>query len=182
MRTVVLVHGWDGNPDNHWFPWLKGELERRKWKVLALQMPGGEKPELNEWLSVLNNNVNPDKQTVFIGHSLGCIAICRYLEQLPANIKIKGCIFVAGFAHDLALELESFTKPELNVGKIKEHCEKFKMIGSRDDDVVSLSKVLEFQHLLSGEIIIDDKKGHFTADDGVVELPSVLKALDKLRN
>ena len=28
-----MVHGWDGNPNNHWFPWLKKELEKRGFEV-----------------------------------------------------------------------------------------------------------------------------------------------------
>lgn len=182
MRTVVLVHGWHGNGNNHWFPWLRNELEKRKWKVIALDLPGEEKPELNEWLAVFNKEIKPDRQMVFVGHSLGCIAILRYLEQLKESVKIQGCIFVAGFTHDLAPELRSFIKPELNLGKVFEHCDNFKIIGSRDDKIVHFEEVLKLQSLLHGELIIDDKKGHFTTSDGVLELPSVLKAMDKLRN
>lgn len=39
----------------------------------------------------------PDEQTYFVGHSLGCQAIARYLESLSESIKVGGVVFVAGF-------------------------------------------------------------------------------------
>lgn len=43
----------------------------------------------------------PDLNTYFAGHSLGLIAILRYLEILPETQKVGGCVFVAGFGEEL---------------------------------------------------------------------------------
>jgi len=37
--NIVLVHGWLSSPDQHWFPWLKRELEGRGFHVIAPPMP-----------------------------------------------------------------------------------------------------------------------------------------------
>ena len=34
MKKAYLVHGWDGTPDNWWFPWLTHELEKLNFKLL----------------------------------------------------------------------------------------------------------------------------------------------------
>ena len=29
MKKVFIIHGWEGYPEEGWFPWLKKELESR---------------------------------------------------------------------------------------------------------------------------------------------------------
>jgi len=29
MKRALLLHGWAGSSDNHWFPWAKEELEKK---------------------------------------------------------------------------------------------------------------------------------------------------------
>ena len=83
QKRVFLIHGWDGRPDNHWFPYLSLELKANGFDVSAPQMPHAAEPKVGEWLSFLREYVGkPDEQTYFVGHSLGCIAIARYLETL----------------------------------------------------------------------------------------------------
>lgn len=98
-RRVFLIHGWEGGPDNHWFPWLHMELVARGWEVNAPQMPHAGKPRVLEWTGFLKEYVGrPDKDTYFVGHSLGCITIARYLAGLSSKVKVGGCVFVAGFS------------------------------------------------------------------------------------
>lgn len=86
MPRVFLLHGWEGRPNNHWFPWLSLELKARGWEVNAPQLPNAAEPKVKEWLSFLKDYVGkPDTDTYFVGHSLGCIAIARYLAELPSD-------------------------------------------------------------------------------------------------
>src|SRR3989344_1025876 len=147
MKKVYLIHGWNGFPNNHWFPWLKKELEKLNFKVESLEMPNSKHPKLKEWLNHLNKSIEPNKDTYLVGHSLGCITIVRYLESLPENVKIKGCIFVAGFSF-------------LNYKEIKEFYEK-----NPDINIIKAKKVLE------------KEKGHFCLNDSVDKLPSVLNTI-----
>src|SRR3989344_4974424 len=103
MRKVFLIHGFEGRPDNHWFPWLTLELKANGFDVSAPQMPHPMQPKLNEWLAFLKKYVGkPNRETYFVGHSLGCITITRYLAELSpkqsANLRIGGAVLVAGFS------------------------------------------------------------------------------------
>jgi len=182
MRKVVLIHGWHGDPDDGWKAWLKEDLKRRKIEVIAPHMPGGEDPLLEKWIKKITESVpNPDEETYFVGHSLGCIAILKYLEQLGKGIKVGGCVLVAGFCTPIGnVRIKNFTEKPLEAYKVKEHTQRFKIIGSKDDKKVPFAAVLEMQNKLGGQLIMDNGKGHFGESDGVKELPSLLRALNEL--
>ncbi len=179
MKRVFLIHGFDGRPDNHWFPWLKRELEARYFKVYTPAMPNAAHPKVHEWISFIKEWVGkPDEETFFVGHSLGCIATVRYLETLPDDAKIGGAVFVAGFSGNInAPEIEEFYALPVDVSKVRRFGNKFVSILSDNDDTVPLEKGIEFSNLLRAKTRVLRGKGHFCKDDGVTSLPEVLKAL-----
>lgn len=75
-KRVFIIHGWDGHPDEQWFPWLKKELEQRGFEVYVPQMPKTEEPRIDIWVPYLRGLVGrPDQDTYFVGHSIGPQAI-----------------------------------------------------------------------------------------------------------
>ena len=97
VRRVFIVHGWQGTPSVNWFPWLKFKLEGRGIRVMVPQLPDTGRPRMTPWVNELAKTVVvPDKDCYFIGHSLGCITILRYLESLKDQT-IGGVVLVAGF-------------------------------------------------------------------------------------
>ncbi len=121
MKKVYIIHGYTGYPDKNWFPWLKLELEKLGIQVFVPAMPHTEAPQYSEWLAYLQSLVQkPDSDTYFVGHSLGCITILQYLNNLSAPIKIGGAVLVAGFSTPIHLtELNSFFGVPLDEVKIK---------------------------------------------------------------
>src|SRR3989344_405791 len=132
MPRVFLIHGWDGRPDNHWFPYLSLELKANGFEVNAPQMPNAATPKVGEWLSFLKDYVGkPDAETFFVGHSLGCITIARYLAELSPKAKVGGCVFVAGFSGNISIpEISEFYTLPFDPEKAKAHCAKFVMLFS----------------------------------------------------
>ncbi len=178
MKRVFLIHGWEGRPDNHWFPWLKRELEARYIKVFAPAMPNPTHPNLDEWIMMIRDWVGEiDPETFFVGHSLGCIAILKYLERTKINAKFGTAVFVGGFKDDInEKELFEFTRDPLDFEKIKGKGN-FVSIASDNDEQVTLSASMALAHALDSKIIVLKGKGHFCKSDGVVSLPEVLEAL-----
>lgn len=188
MRKVYLIHGWEGYPEEGWRPWLKDKLILSGFEVIVPAMPETLNPTLEKWLPFLQNLVKkPDLETYFVGHSLGCVTILRYLETLPEVQKVAGAVLVAGFGHDLEYagykkELSSFFKKELDWTKIKNNCQKFVAIHSDNDPWVPLKHNKLFVEKLGAEFIIEHNKFHFSGDDGINELPSALEALLRISN
>jgi len=179
QKRVFLIHGWEGRPDNHWFPYLSLELKANGFEVSAPQMPNATNPKVAEWIAFLREYVGtPDKNTYFVGHSLGCIAVARYLQSLPVGAKVGGCVFVAGFSGRLNIpEIAEFYSLPFDPEKAKAHGAHFTMIFSDNDPYVPMEKSLEFARQLGAKTILERGKGHFTAHDGVTALPSTLSSL-----
>jgi predicted alpha/beta hydrolase family esterase len=182
VKRVFLIHGWGGHPEGGWRPWLKKELEKEGFEVYVPAMPDTEHPKMDAWLKHLTKIVGtPDKGCYFVGHSLGCITILRYLETLKPNQQIGGVVLVAGFTSNLGFEeLQSFFTKPINWEKIKSHCKKFVAIHSDNDPYVSLHYGDFFKEKLNAEVIVEHNMKHFCGSEGITILPSALNAVLKI--
>ncbi|MDO8657068.1 MAG: DUF1749 domain-containing protein [Nanoarchaeota archaeon] len=188
MKRVIIVHGWGGFPKNHWFPWLKMKLEEIGLEVIIPKMPDSEKPTIQKWVSHLKKVVGKvDKNTFFVGHSIGCQTIMRYLETMEDKNKVGGIIFVAGFFNLPFLQTNAekkIAKPWLetaiNTNKIRTQTKKIVAFFSDDDPDVSMDDAKSFKTRLNAKIIVEKNKGHFTLKKGVDKLPSVLNSLKEM--
>lgn len=185
QKRVFIIHSWDGHPKEGWYPWLKKELEKRNFKVVVPSMPNSAEPKIDEWVNCLSSIAEEvDKNTYFIGHSIGCQAILRYLEKIKKDKKIGGLICVAGWFKLKNLESKEewkIAKPWLetpiNFTKIKNVTNNITAIFSDNDPFVSLENKKLFASKLGSEILTEKKKGHFSGSDGIKKLPSALKAV-----
>jgi predicted alpha/beta hydrolase family esterase len=185
MKRVVLVHGWDGSPKKGWFPWLKKELELKSFKVLAPQLPEPDKPRIYNWIPKLIETVGiVDKDTYFVGHSMGCQAIARFIVQLPENSKVGGIVFVAGFfKHLTGLEDDAevqktdkhWLKSPINLSKVKKHILKSIAIFSDNDPWVPLDNQDDYRNKLGSKILIVKNMEHI--GDSYKKVPVILEQL-----
>src|SRR3989339_1196447 len=187
QKRVFIIHGWDGYPEKDWFPWLKAELENRDFAVFVPQLPKTDEPRISNWIPALKEVVGiVDNQTYFVGHSMGCQTIARYLETLPEDVKVGGAVFVAGFFKRLSnLEdddvvqsvADEWLKTLLDLEKVKLHLDKSVAIFSDNDPYVPIDNQEEYRDKLGAKIIIEHEKGHFSGRNGTTELPVVLDAV-----
>lgn len=186
-KRIIIVHGWDGTPQENWFPWIKAQLDKKGFIVSVPQLPDPGNPRIFNWVPALAKTVGKaDKNTYFIGHSMGCQTIARYLEALPENVKVGGAVFVAGFFKRLTgLENDPdvqetdkhwLTAP-INLDKVKSHINKSIAIFSDNDPYVPLDNQDDFRNKLGSKIVIEHNMGHFNASAGFKELPIALKSV-----
>lgn len=191
MKKVYIIHGWEGYPEEGWFPWLKKELEAKGFEVHVPQMPDAGNPRIERWIPWISKIVGiPDEQSYFVGHSMGVQAIARYLELLSEGTKVGGAIFVAGFFKRLTgleddLETQEVRKhwleTPLDLEKVKRHLDKSVAIFSDNDPFVPLDNQDDFRDKLSSKIIVEHSMGHFSGPtDKVTKLPVALEELLKM--
>ena len=189
MNKIFIIHCWDGTKDDGWYPWLDKELSNKKNKVYRFNMPNTDKPKIEEWVSFLDKKVKIlDENTYFIGHSIGCQTIMRYLQTKEIK-KIGGILFVSPWLDllDYAIEdEESFlvAKPwlseKINFDKIKQFTNNINCIFSSNDYFVSLEQKNKFEKLLNAKTIVVNDKGHISQDDNVYELKEILDECIKM--
>jgi uncharacterized protein len=189
MKRVVLVHGWGGHPDGGWFPWLKEELEADGISVLIPELPDTDTPHIAAWVEALGETVGTvDTDTHFVGHSLGCQAILRYLERLTGDAQAGGAVFVAGFFLPLnGMETvkeqeidQEWSGTPIDTEAVRIRIPRSVAIFSDDDPDVPMENAPVFIQRLDSEIQIMHGMQHFSEDTGCVRLPAVLSALLRL--
>ena len=189
MNKVYIVHCWDGTKDDGWYPWLDKELTNDNTTVYRFNMPNTDKPVIEEWVSFLDKQVdNIDENIYFVGHSIGCQTILRYLQSKDIT-NIGGIVLVAPWLNllDYAIEEEEsyiVAKPWLTTPidfeKVKKFTSNITCIFSDDDYFVSLSQKEEFEKLLNTKTIVVNNKGHISEEDNVFELKEILDACNSM--
>ncbi len=189
MKRVILVHGWGDSPKKHWIPWLSKELESNGFEVIAPQLPNTEEPHIEAWVPALAAAVGTaDADTYFVGHSMGCQTIARYLAGLPEGAKVGGVVYIAGFFKRLTnLEgppeealWESWRATPIDFEKVQARAPKSVAIFSDNDPFVPLDNQDDFRDKLGSKIIIKHEQGHFTESVRCLELSDALEAILKL--
>jgi predicted alpha/beta hydrolase family esterase len=186
MKRVFIIHGWGGKGGEGWQGWLKKELEKKDFQVFAPDMPDTENPKIETWVPCLADLVGKcDQETFFVGHSIGCQTILRYLESLPDGAKAGGAVFVAGWLNlkDLSFQEEEIALPWLRLPmdfeKIKTKTNKFFALFSGNDPYVPVEDEKLFQEKLGTETLLLENMEHFNEP---AELPIVLEKILEMNN
>lgn len=192
MKRVFIIHGWGGNPEESWFPWAKDELEKRGFEVHIPAMPDAyekEQPQIQARVNVIKEAVGrAGRDTYFVGHSIGCQSIARYLETLPSETRIGGAVYVVGW---LTLKgLEDYEEEDrqaalpwietpIDFEKVRTISPKSVAIFTKDDPFVDVDNAEFYREKLGSEIVILESGGHLNDESNTKELPEVIQAIEK---
>lgn len=180
MKRVYLIHGWHGNSENALFNWLSKELSKKGFEVKIFDMPNSTHPKIEDWVGFLEEKIPSDEideETYFIGHSIGCQTIIRFLEKLHKHKKVGGCVFIAGWFKLINLEPEElqiahpWEDQPIDFGRVLDHCNNFLAIFSNDDTHVHLDEAEKFKNKLGAKVVIKKNMGHF---DNIEKIPEIL--------
>jgi uncharacterized protein len=187
MKRLIIVHGWGGSSAEPLVAWAGKVGTELGFETTVLDMPNTNVPTIDAWVKHLEDNVYyVDGDTYFVGHSLGCQAILRYLENNKGS-KLGGVILIAPAFQIANLETDEerdIARPwqdrPIDFATIRTMGGKFVTIFSDNDLVVlfDVNKPIVEKGLGSEQkIIIEHAKGHFGAEDGITELPVVAEEL-----
>jgi predicted alpha/beta hydrolase family esterase len=186
-RRVFIIHGWEGNPDIGWIKWLERELQRRGFDAHAPWLPDPNRPQFEKWMSAMERMIGtPDEDTFLVGHSLGCMAVIRYLERLPAGIRVRGAMIVGGRAQpprnvqiddpDDRSVLMPWIGHPVDWDKVLSHTDNFTGIFSDNDPRTPLGEAKKLKRITGGNVIIKHAMAHFE-EETTETLPDALEVV-----
>lgn len=178
---VILIYG-NGNStmQDHWLPYVKTELEKHGFAVIAKDFPDLPLARESFWLPFIKE-LGADENTVLIGHSTGAIAAMRYAE----SNKILGSVLVGTYHTDLgdASEKESgyFDRP-WDWEKIKQNQKFIIQFASQDDPYIPIEEARFVHEKLNTEYHEYTDQGHMGSDVNKTTFPDLVESLLKKIN
>lgn len=180
---VFVVHGYQAAPDRHWFPWLTGRLTAHGFAVTVIALPDSASPERQAWADAVGAAVGRvDADTWFVGHSLGCVTVLRYLAARTDDWSAAGVVLVAGFDGPLAdlPELDGYLAPAPSARAVRAVAHRVGvrlMVRSDHDEFVPAAASDALAARFDAPVTVMPGAGHFMGSDGIVELDVVLAAV-----
>ena len=191
MKTnYFIIHGTFGDPKDHWFNWLKEEIEKKGLKCIVPKFKTEEginnyevrKEILKQYVDSGDINEN----TVFIGHSSGPIVVTKFL--IEEKIKVKGIISVCGFNNALT-PFEDYNKINRNffvsdedLKRIIDYTKFVYCFYSDNDPYLKLEDLNKFTELTKAEKSFIKDAGHFNTDTGYTVFPELLKVIKQVED
>jgi predicted alpha/beta hydrolase family esterase len=162
-KKILILHGWNATPENHWFTKARDQWQKEGWQVEVPALPGNYFPQKEEWLKIIEK-YEPDENWILLGHSLGGVAILRYLEK--ASKKIKQAILIATPYDAMKFgALQNFFDGGFDWEKIKANCPKFDLVYQDEDLAVPVEHGQKYAQALGGKIHILPGYNHFQSID-----------------
>jgi len=180
MKSAIIFHGAEGMPGDNWFPWLKGELEKKGYTVHVPQFPSPPDvpAKIAEWWRVLSS-FKVDEHAILVGHELGGVFALRILEKLDKPI--TGTFLVGtpigekpikNYDRDLAFSGFMFSWL-----KIRKNSKRFAVFHSDNDPYVTLKNGEVLAESLGVELDLIPNAGNFDASSGCLEFPQLLEKI-----
>ena len=173
---IVLVHGYKASPQQNFWPWLGSALRERGHDVIAVDLPNPEAPNCQEWVQAISQaGLRPGGDTIFIAHSLGCVALLHYLENAEMSGTPKTVILVAPPYYIGSEKFASFFSPPIDFDTVMWKGQEFAVIAAKDDDVIPFDHAQKYERELNGHLYALEGGKHFLE---AKDLPLILELID----
>ena len=181
--NIYLIHGYTASPDSNWFQDFKKNIEKEHIEISILNMPNSQSPKLKEWIDYMENSIKEiDENTIFIGHSLGCVTILNFLSNSNTT-KIKGLFLVSGFVESSPIPaLNEFVTPRLNYNYLKQLTPNRISISAVDDDIIPYKYSKTMAERIDAKFTLLKEGKHFIDRDNFTEFPFLINEIKKLLN
>lgn len=188
MKKAIIIHGYNNKSEfldetrpsasnDHWIPWLQRKLLLHGIETQTPEMPGFYEPKYEMWKDMLDR-LNPDENTILVGHSCGGGFLIRWLSE--SNKKVGKVVLVAPWIDpDKSIDPDFFN---FNIDQnIVLKTSGIIIVYSTDDDpdIIETIKVLK-KELKSVDFREFNDKGHFVLSSlGKEEFPELLSLILK---
>lgn len=178
-KKVIIVHGNGGcTAYDHWYQWLKRELEKAGVPVIVPTMPDNVQAKASVWLPYFKDILRCDENTIIIGHSSGAVAALRYAEEN----KLLGTMLIGVCHTDLGYESErisGYYDKLWQWKQIQQNQRWIILVASDDDPFIPIAEPQFIHEQLRCEYHEFTDQGHFMHKEIPVVLPLLFNKLKK---
>jgi predicted alpha/beta hydrolase family esterase len=183
--TIVIIPGNGGPhyPNDRSCVWLRDELTRTGYRVVAHDLPDPEGAHMNIWLPYIETEMVRDENTIIVGFSSGAVATLRYLE----SHKLRGAIVLGCNYTDLGDEAEraaGWYDAPWQWDTIKKNAGWIEQFHSLDDPYIPVSEP-RFIHEHIGSVYHEyADRGHFMEEHSPlnVTFPEIIEIITRRTN
>jgi len=173
---IILVHGFNANPNMNFHPWLRDELHAAGFEVVAPELPLSSKEEfdLPKAIEIMKQQVGYLKNDdIVLGHSLGALVALQYLEAIEMTETPRAVILVAAPWNVSRPELRSLFVDDLDADVLMWKAREFVVIHSQDDKLVPVEHGRKLADQLRARLIETMGDDHYMAERYPVLLETI---------
>jgi len=173
---IILVHGFNANPNMNFHPWLRDELHAAGFEVVAPELPLSSKEEfdLPKAMEIMKQQVGYLKNDdIVLGHSLGALVALQYLEAIEMTETPRTVILVAAPWNVSRPELRSLFVDDLDADVLMWKAREFVVIHSQDDKLVPVEHGRKLADQLRARLIETMGDDHYMAERYPVLLETI---------
>lgn len=185
MKRAVLLHGTDGKPSYHWFPWIKNVLEQNQYEIFAPLLPENHTPNRTVYDKFLRESGWDFQDNLLVGHSSGATTALNLLQSdwFPS---VKAVVLVGAFLNEKLTksvewyelgQFDNLFPAEFNPELLKQKCQKFYFVHSKDDPYCDYKDAKKLCDQLDGTFIEVKHGGHLSDGWNIKQLPGLLAQL-----
>ena len=184
MKKILVLHGWEANPESNWFVWLKQQCNKN-YEVYIPELSNTDYPILEEQVRDIQD-IQIGPWDIIIGHSLGCQLALHIIES--RNLTWVQAIFVAPTYPNLTDELGEVLFGDAfeclfndyntvnNFRNINKWDNNYTIFLSGDDPYINMFTAKKYYESLENITMVDFQgKGHFNTSALISELPEILE-------
>ena len=176
---VILVHGFNANPQMNFHPWLGQQLRNRGFEVVMPNLPLSSQEEINlpEIIEKMKEEVGYLKSDdILLGHSLGAFIILQYLEAIEMTQTPRAVILVAAPWNVSRPELRRLFFVDLDADVLMWKAREFVVVHSHDDKLVPFEHGEKLATQLKARLVATEGNGHFMDQ----EYPILLETIEEI--
>ncbi|MFT7557655.1 MAG: putative alpha/beta hydrolase family esterase [Planctomycetota bacterium] len=181
--TAFIIHDAYTNPQSHWYPWLASALQEKGYTVITPKFPTPEGQSLDYWRNTLDNHRESiHKNTIFIGHGIGCAFILRVIEKLTHPIRDIFLVapYTTALGHGGFDTINStFLEEPFSWVAIRERIRSCTVIYSDSDQYVKEELSLNIANVIPTKLDQVPGAGHFDSPSSYTQFPLLLKYIEQ---
>ncbi|MBU0646517.1 alpha/beta fold hydrolase [Patescibacteria group bacterium] len=176
---IILVHGFNANPEMNFHPWLAEQLRERGFEVVAPNLPLSINNDFNlpEIIEQMREQVGVLKSDdILLGHSLGAFIILQYLEAVEMVETPRAVIMVAAPWKVSRPELRQLFLVDLDADVLMWKAREFVVIHSKDDELVPIDHGKKLAEAFKARLVETESDDHFMGE----QYPILLKTIEEI--